>query len=59
MTSIPLRVATVGLLLYSVAAVLGSAANKPDKTLEAIAPYRQWTRVNQRPLPVSLAAVAD
>lgn len=59
MTRIPLRVATLGLLLYSVAAVLGSAANKPDKTLEAIAPYRQWTRVNQRPLPVNIASAAD
>ena len=32
-------------------------ASEPDTTLKDIAGYRQWTRVNQKPLPVENLSV--
>ena len=51
MTHSRLRVFAVIALLSVAVAVL--ANNGDDKTLQEIAGYRQWTRLNEKPLPVA------
>lgn len=44
---------TVSLVLLSIGIAVGSAVNAPDKALKEIAGYRKWTRLNEKPMPVT------
>lgn len=50
MTRTSLKVFAMTALLSMAGAVLGSG--EQDRTLQEMAGYRQWTRVNQKPIPV-------
>lgn len=50
MTRTSLRVFAMTALLSTVGAVLGSG--EQDRALQEVAGYREWTRVNQTPIPV-------
>ena len=50
MTRTRLRVFAVTALLSVAGAAVGNGG--ADQTLQEIAGYRQWTRVNEKPLPV-------
>ena len=56
MTSTRLRVFAVTALLSVAGAVLGGSA--PDKTLQDLAGYRQWERINEKPILVENGFVA-
>ena len=47
-----LTILTGALLLFSVGVVLDHAAAATDPTLAEISPYRQWTRVTEKPILV-------
>ena len=53
MTRTRLRVFAVTSLLCLAGAVLGDSG--PDNTLKEIAGYREWTRINQKPIVVDLS----
>jgi hypothetical protein len=46
-----LRFVTVTVLLSLAGAVLGDG--KKDRTLQEIAKYREWGRLNEKPMPVT------
>lgn len=58
MTSKTLNFFTLTVLLCSVGVVLENAAAVTDTTLAEIAPYRQWTRVTEKPIPVANSVFA-
>jgi hypothetical protein len=58
MTSKTLKFFASALLLSSVGVVLENAAAATDTTLAEIAPYRQWTRVTEKPMPVANSVFA-
>jgi hypothetical protein len=47
-----LRLLTAGLFLALAGVAVGSATTIPDKTLQEIAGYRKWTRLNEKPMAV-------
>lgn len=47
-----LRVFTFGMVLCSVGVVLVSATARTDSALVEIAQYREWTRLNDKPIVV-------
>jgi hypothetical protein len=47
-----LRLFTAGLLLALAGVAAGCATPIPDKTLQEIAGYRKWTRLNEKPMAV-------
>ena len=51
MTRTLLRFVAVTLLLSLAGAVLGDG--KQDRTLQEIAKYREWGRLNEKPMPVT------
>ena len=58
MTRQTLRVFTVGVVLYSVGLILGSAVAATDTTLADIAQYRQWTRLTPEPVIADVSSFA-
>jgi len=51
MTKTSIRVLALGVALSLVSVVLGSSSEQ-DATLKQIARYREWTRVNEKPISV-------
>jgi hypothetical protein len=47
------RFFTVSMVLLSFGVAVGSADSAADKTLKEIAGYRKWTRLNEKPMPVT------
>lgn len=51
-----LKLLAMSALLSLAGAVLGDGV--PDKTLQEIAPYRQWTRATEKPIAVEIGLSA-
>lgn len=51
-----IRIFAATALLFVAGAVLGNSGD--DKTLQQIAGYRQWTRVNEKPIAVENSLIA-
>ena len=47
------RFFTVSMVLLSFGVSVGSAVSPPDTALKEIAGYRKWTRLNEKPMPVT------